>query len=64
LQKPFFAIFGPEGGIYMRQQYGKSAAIKVGGTGRHLDNFVKMGGAWRFAGRLLHVEWQEERALS
>jgi hypothetical protein len=31
---------------------------------RYLDTFVKMGGAWLFAERLLYVDWLEERALS
>ena len=31
---------------------------------RYLDTFVKIGGAWLFAERLLYVDWLEERALS
>jgi hypothetical protein len=31
---------------------------------RYLDTFVKMGGVWLFAERLLYVDWLEERALS
>jgi hypothetical protein len=31
---------------------------------RYLDTFVKLGGAWLFAERLLYVDWLEERALS
>jgi len=31
---------------------------------RYLDTFVKMDDTWRFAERLLFVDWQEERALS
>jgi ketosteroid isomerase-like protein len=31
---------------------------------RYLDTFVKMDGAWRFAERLLYVDWLEERTLS
>ena len=31
---------------------------------RYLDTFVKMGGAWFFAERLLYVDWLEERVLS
>ena len=31
---------------------------------RYLDTFVKMGGAWLFAERLLYVDWLEERLLS
>jgi hypothetical protein len=31
---------------------------------RYNDTFVKAGGAWLFAERLLHVDWLEERALS
>ena len=31
---------------------------------RYLDTFVKKDGAWRFAERLLYVDWMEERALS
>ena len=31
---------------------------------RYQDTFVKMGGAWLFAERLLYVDWVEERALS
>jgi len=31
---------------------------------RYLDTFVKMEGAWRFAERLLYVDWIDERAMS
>ena len=31
---------------------------------RYSDTFVKQGGAWLFAERLLYVDWLEERALS
>ena len=31
---------------------------------RYHDNYVKIGGAWLFAERLLYVDWLEERALS
>ena len=31
---------------------------------RYYDTFVKMGGAWLFAERLLYVDWIEERVLS
>src|ERR1700741_1491330 len=31
---------------------------------RYLDAFVKLGGDWLFAERLLYVDWMEERALS
>ena len=31
---------------------------------RYLDTFVKIDGAWRFAERLLYVDWLDERALS
>jgi hypothetical protein len=31
---------------------------------RYLDTFVKIDGAWLFAERLLHVDWQDERPLS
>jgi SnoaL-like domain len=31
---------------------------------RYYDTFVKMGGSWLFAERLLYVDWLEERALS
>ncbi len=31
---------------------------------RYSDTFVKIGGAWLFAERLLYVDWQEERTLS
>jgi hypothetical protein len=31
---------------------------------RYLDTYVKVGGAWLFAERLLYVDWLEERALS
>src|SRR5260221_1329031 len=31
---------------------------------RYCDTFVKMGGSWLFAERLLYVDWLEERALS
>jgi hypothetical protein len=31
---------------------------------RYLDTFVKTGGNWLFAERLLYVDWMEERALS
>lgn len=31
---------------------------------RYLDTFVKVGGAWLFAERLLYVDWLEERALA
>ena len=31
---------------------------------RYLDTFVKLGGAWLFAERLLYVDWLEERPLS
>jgi hypothetical protein len=30
---------------------------------RYSDMFVKIEGAWLFAGRLLYVDWLEERAL-
>jgi len=30
---------------------------------RYYDTFVKMGGSWLFAERLLYVDWLEERAL-
>ena len=30
---------------------------------RYDDTFVKAGGAWSFAERLLYVDWIEERAL-
>jgi hypothetical protein len=31
---------------------------------RYLDTFVKVDGDWRFAERLLYVDWLEERTLS
>jgi len=31
---------------------------------RYYDTFVKVGGKWLFAERLLYVDWIEERALS
>ena len=31
---------------------------------RYLDIFVKNGGAWLFAERLLYLDWMEERTLS
>ncbi len=31
---------------------------------RYLDTFVKMGGVWLFAERLLYVDWLDERALA
>jgi hypothetical protein len=31
---------------------------------RYLDTFVKTDGAWRFAERLLYVDWIDERPLS
>ena len=31
---------------------------------RYLDTFVKVGGAWLFAERLLYVDWTEERGLA
>jgi hypothetical protein len=31
---------------------------------RYADTFAKASGAWRFAERLLYVDWIEERALS
>jgi hypothetical protein len=31
---------------------------------RYLDTYVKIGGAWLFAQRLLYVDWLEERPLS
>jgi ketosteroid isomerase-like protein len=31
---------------------------------RYLDTTVKIDGAWRFAERLLYVDWMEERELS
>jgi hypothetical protein len=31
---------------------------------RYYDSFVKVGGAWLFAERLLYVDWIEERDLS
>ena len=31
---------------------------------RYHDTYVKIGGAWLFAERLLYVDWLEERALS
>jgi hypothetical protein len=31
---------------------------------RYYDTFVKMGGTWLFAERLLYVDWIEERILS
>jgi hypothetical protein len=31
---------------------------------RYADTFVKVGGAWLFAERLLYVDWLEERALA
>jgi hypothetical protein len=31
---------------------------------RYLDTYVKVGGAWLFAERLLYVDWLEERPLS
>jgi ketosteroid isomerase-like protein len=31
---------------------------------RYLDTFVKVGGAWLFAERLLYVDWIEEREIS
>ena len=31
---------------------------------RYLDTFVKAGGEWLFAERLLYVDWLEERAMS
>ena len=31
---------------------------------RYYDTFVKMGGSWLFAERLLYVDWLEERAPS
>jgi hypothetical protein len=31
---------------------------------RYLDTYVKTGGAWLFAERLLYVDWLEERQLS
>jgi hypothetical protein len=30
---------------------------------RYLDTYLKIGGAWLFAERLLYVDWLEERAL-
>jgi hypothetical protein len=30
---------------------------------RYLDTFVKMDGAWLFAGRQLYVDWVDERPL-
>jgi hypothetical protein len=30
---------------------------------RYADQFIKIGGAWLFAERLLYVDWIEERAL-
>jgi hypothetical protein len=33
-------------------------------TLRYYDTFVKTGGSWLFAERLLYVDWLEERALS
>jgi hypothetical protein len=33
-------------------------------TLRYYDTFVKTGGAWLFAERLLYVDWIEERALT
>jgi hypothetical protein len=33
-------------------------------TLRYYDTFVKTGGAWLFADRLLYVDWIEERALT
>jgi hypothetical protein len=31
---------------------------------RYRDTFVKIDGSWRFAERLLSVDWLEERTLS
>ena len=31
---------------------------------RYYDTFVKVGGAWLFAERLLYVDWVDERAMS
>jgi hypothetical protein len=31
---------------------------------RYLDTFVKVGGTWLFAERLLYVDWMEERGLA
>jgi ketosteroid isomerase-like protein len=31
---------------------------------RYLDTFVKVGGAWLFAERLLYVDWMEERGVA
>jgi hypothetical protein len=31
---------------------------------RYYDTFAKMNGAWLFVGRLLYVDWIEERVLS
>jgi ketosteroid isomerase-like protein len=31
---------------------------------RYLDTFVKIGGSWLFAERLLYVDWVDERPLS
>jgi ketosteroid isomerase-like protein len=31
---------------------------------RYLDTFVKLGGGWLFAERLLYVDWVDERPLS
>src|SRR5580658_3036910 len=31
---------------------------------RYLDTYLKIGGAWLFAERLLYVDWLEERPLS
>ncbi len=31
---------------------------------RYNDTFVKIDGSWRFAERLLYVDWMDERALS
>jgi hypothetical protein len=30
---------------------------------RYLDNFTKVDGAWRFAERLLYVDWVDNREL-
>jgi hypothetical protein len=30
---------------------------------RYLDNFAKVDGAWRFAERLLYVDWVDNREL-
>jgi hypothetical protein len=46
--------------------------VKIEGGGRRLmlaslryvDTFVKTDGEWRFAERLLYVDWMEERVMS